>query len=152
MSSEQANNASSSLEDRISKPTTSNGTNVSAEPTAPKDAATIGSWADDVASPVVANTDSPLGLKTETTAKGSSSSIPQTDGAGEELGGSNLQEPEYDVEVKLSDIQADPNNPLYSIKSFNELGLSVSPCIELEATLTCSRMLGKRTSSKESTR
>ncbi|KAI9855150.1 MAG: RNA helicase required for poly(A+) mRNA export [Vezdaea acicularis] len=29
-----------------------------------------------------------------------------------------LHEPEYDVEVK----QADPNNPLYSIKSFEELG------------------------------
>lgn len=45
------------------------------------------------------------------------------DGAGEELKGSALQEPDYNVEVKLSDLQADPNNPLYSVKSFNELGL-----------------------------
>lgn len=47
------------------------------------------------------------------------------DGASEGLGGSNLQEPEYDVEVKLSDLQADPNNPLFSVKSFQELGLYV---------------------------
>jgi len=127
MSADQGNSVPSSLEDRISKPTTSNGTNVSAEPTAPDHAATTGSWADEVASPVVANTES--GMNTETKAKESSLSIPQTDGAGEELGGSNLQEPEYDVEVKLSDIQADPNNPLYSIKSFNELGLWVSPAL-----------------------
>lgn len=47
------------------------------------------------------------------------------DGASEALGGSNLQEPEYDVEVKLSDLQADPNNPLFSVKSFENLGLYV---------------------------
>lgn len=47
------------------------------------------------------------------------------DGATESLGGSNLQEPEYDVEVKLSDLQADPNNPLFSVKSFEDLGLYV---------------------------
>ncbi|EED19756.1 ATP dependent RNA helicase (Dbp5), putative [Talaromyces stipitatus ATCC 10500] len=49
-----------------------------------------------------------------------------TDGASEVQGGSNLQEPEYDVEVKLSDLQADPNNPLFSVKSFEDLGLSPS--------------------------
>lgn len=47
----------------------------------------------------------------------------QTDGAPEAFGGSSLQEPEYTVDVKLSDLQADPNNPLYSVKSFEELGL-----------------------------
>lgn len=51
-------------------------------------------------------------------------SIPQADGAASTTG-DNLQEPEYDVEVKLSDMQADPNNPLYSIKSFGDLGLYV---------------------------
>lgn len=50
----------------------------------------------------------------------------QTDGASEDKGGSGLQEPEYDVQVKLSDQQADPNNPLYSIKSFEDLGLPES--------------------------
>lgn len=31
---------------------------------------------------------------------------------------------EYEVKVKLADIQADPNSPLYSAKSFDELGLA----------------------------
>ncbi|KAF2232280.1 DEAD-domain-containing protein [Viridothelium virens] len=47
----------------------------------------------------------------------------QVDGSSEPRGGSKLEEPEYDVAVKLSDMQADPNNPLYSVKSFEELGL-----------------------------
>lgn len=47
----------------------------------------------------------------------------QTDGAPEALGGSQLHEPEYAVDVKLSDLQADPNNPLYSVKRFEDLGL-----------------------------
>lgn len=47
----------------------------------------------------------------------------QSDGASEALGGSMLHEPEYAVDVKLSDLQADPNNPLYSVKSFEQLGL-----------------------------
>ncbi|EAU31326.1 hypothetical protein ATEG_08153 [Aspergillus terreus NIH2624] len=47
----------------------------------------------------------------------------QTDGAPAQLGGSELHEPEYNVEVKLSDLQADPNNPLFSVKNFEDLGL-----------------------------
>jgi ATP-dependent RNA helicase DDX19/DBP5 len=47
----------------------------------------------------------------------------QVDGAGEIKNGSGLEEPEFDVEVKLNDLQADPNNPLFSVKSFEELGL-----------------------------
>ncbi|KAF7589206.1 RNA helicase required for poly(A+) mRNA export [Aspergillus hancockii] len=47
----------------------------------------------------------------------------QTDGAAAQLGGSNLHEPDYTVEVKLSDLQADPNNPLFSVKNFEDLGL-----------------------------
>ncbi|RAH69246.1 ATP-dependent RNA helicase DBP5 [Aspergillus aculeatinus CBS 121060] len=49
--------------------------------------------------------------------------IDQTDGAPAALGGSDLQEPDYTVEVKLSDLQADPNNPLFSVKNFEDLGL-----------------------------
>lgn len=52
--------------------------------------------------------------------------MPQNDGASELQNGSNLQEPEYNVEVKLSDLQADPNNPLYSVKNFSDLGLWVN--------------------------
>jgi ATP-dependent RNA helicase DDX19/DBP5 len=52
--------------------------------------------------------------------------IPQTDGAPAALNGSDLQDQEdYEVEVKLSDLQADPNNPLYSAKTFEELELCV---------------------------
>ncbi|KAK6201492.1 RNA helicase required for poly mRNA export [Scheffersomyces amazonensis] len=36
----------------------------------------------------------------------------------------NLIDSTYDVKVKLADIQADPNSPLFSVKSFEELGLS----------------------------
>lgn len=47
----------------------------------------------------------------------------EKDGAGQQSKGSALQEPEWDVEVKLSDLQADPNNPLYSVKTFEDLNL-----------------------------
>lgn len=47
----------------------------------------------------------------------------QTDGAAYRTGASMLRDSEYTVNVQLSDLQADPNNPLYSIKSFEELGL-----------------------------
>lgn len=50
----------------------------------------------------------------------------QIDGAGKPNGGSGLEEPEFDVVVKLSDLQAgdDEKNPLASkISSFEELNL-----------------------------
>lgn len=48
----------------------------------------------------------------------------QTDGASDALGGSpGIIEPDYEVNVTLADSQADPKNPLYSIKSFDQLGL-----------------------------
>lgn len=36
----------------------------------------------------------------------------------------NLIQSSYEVKVKLADLQADPNSTLYSVKSFEELGLS----------------------------
>jgi ATP-dependent RNA helicase DDX19/DBP5 len=74
---------------------------------------TSSSWADEVASPVASK---------PSAAEGSSLGKAQVDGAAPQQGGSSLQEPEYEVEVKLSDIQADPNNPLYSVTSFEQLG------------------------------
>jgi ATP-dependent RNA helicase DDX19/DBP5 len=48
----------------------------------------------------------------------------QIDGAGEVPGNGNpIQDVAFDVEVKLADMQADPNNPLFSAKSFEELKL-----------------------------
>ena len=43
----------------------------------------------------------------------------QLDGGTAFHGGSAMAEPEYDVQVKL----IDANSPLYSVKSFEELGL-----------------------------
>ena len=45
----------------------------------------------------------------------------QTDGAAGENTG--IVEPSYDVNVKLSDLQADPNDPLHSTTSFEALPL-----------------------------
>ena len=74
------------------------------------------SWADEVNSPA---TEEPPTLPTQQPAE-----IPQTDGAPEELGGNGLKESDkYEVQVKLADMQADPNNPLFSAKTFEELNL-----------------------------
>ncbi|CAI6332803.1 unnamed protein product [Periconia digitata] len=50
----------------------------------------------------------------------------QVDGAGPPGNGSELAKPdkELKVEVKLADMQADPNNPLFSATSFEQLNLS----------------------------
>ena len=120
MSSQEVTSAlaSTSLADRISEPgPTSNGENGKA-PAQINEPASKTPWAEEVASPTMPAPQQNL--------QGSNEEIPvepsQTDGAGELLGGSDLREPDYNVEVKLSDIQADPNNPLYSVKSFDELG------------------------------
>lgn len=49
----------------------------------------------------------------------------QLDGGVESQGGTTtgLKEPEYDVDLKLADLQADPNNPLFSISKFEDLNL-----------------------------
>jgi len=41
----------------------------------------------------------------------------------------NLIPNKYEVAVKLQDLQADPNSPLYSVKSFEELGLYILLCL-----------------------
>lgn len=41
----------------------------------------------------------------------------------EETQNDSLIKSTYEVKVKLADLQADPNSPLYSVKSFEELGL-----------------------------
>ena len=49
----------------------------------------------------------------------------QVDGSGDDDASkaTALNEPSYAVDVKLADLQADPNNPLFSAKSFEELNL-----------------------------
>ncbi|KAI9778659.1 MAG: RNA helicase required for poly(A+) mRNA export [Peltula sp. TS41687] len=115
--------SSLSLADRITQPvpnaTQANKAEVSAsEPqTAPKTT----SWADEVATPMLPTSDP---SKKEDGKERSADTSPrgQVDGAGVIKNGSHLHDPDYEVEVKLSDIQADPNNPLFSVKSFEELG------------------------------
>ncbi|CAI2021150.1 hypothetical protein SEUBUCD646_0H01010 [Saccharomyces eubayanus] len=50
--------------------------------------------------------------------------VPKTDEKKEDEKDSNLVSSAYEVKVKLADIQADPDSPLYSAKSFDELGLA----------------------------
>jgi hypothetical protein len=126
---------SGSLADRVTKPelstTNTPGMNAAAQTFQP---ASGRSWADEVNSPVSANPDSaPSGgldaaanSAAPNTTEENASNRPPMDGATEPFPGSGLHEPDYLVELKLADMQADPNNPLYSIKSFDELGLSVN--------------------------
>ena len=104
------------------------------------------SWADEVNSP--SNDEAPpTSLDNKTSkpteepaepagpAESKEEVVPQMDGATEPFGGSQLQEPEYQVEIKLADMQADPNNPLYSASSFDQLGLYVFSKTSLPLTL-----------------
>lgn len=82
------------------------------------------------APPATSSADAPPSTETSTTAPvadappaESSAAAAQVDGASEAGKGSALQEPEVNVEVKLADLQADPNNPLYSAQSFEQLDL-----------------------------
>ena len=108
-----ADAGSASLADRISKPdTTTSGS----------------SWADEVNSPSVTDNPNPIDAKiapepSTAVEDEKQKSASQMDGATEPFGGSELQEPDYQVEIKLADMQADPNHPLYSATSFEQLGL-----------------------------
>lgn len=50
----------------------------------------------------------------------------QTDGTVEQLGGSGLQEPEWDVEVSLSELQDNEATPFHSATTWQDLGLFVA--------------------------
>ncbi|KAL8778645.1 MAG: hypothetical protein Q9213_007335 [Squamulea squamosa] len=95
------------------------------------------SWADEVETPVKADPEpvsAPSAIqegsspsKSDQLKESNVSSLEkaQLDGATEYQAGSGnfLDEPSYDVNIKLSDVQADPNNPLYSLKNFEDLGV-----------------------------
>lgn len=90
------------------------------------------SWADDAETPTT-TTESDKKMdasKADKKDEGGDLAKAQTDGATTWLRGSaGLDEPEFNVNVKLADLQADPNNPLFSAKSFEDpkLGLYVHP-------------------------
>jgi hypothetical protein len=122
---------SDSLADHITQPTPAsvNGSSSTLSPSAtPAEAKGSTSWADEVASPVGGDDKSNLADEVASPVGGDDKSNladVQVDGAAEPQGGSQLHDTQYEVEVKLSDIQGDENSPLFSISSFEELGMRV---------------------------
>lgn len=108
-----ASKPSGSLADRISKPAPSslNGASSTFSPSITTgEAKEHSSWADEVASPVAGdNKNTQLGG--------------QVDGSTAIEGGSEMQDGQYDVEVTLADVQGDVNSPLYSVETFEQLGM-----------------------------
>ncbi|KAK5124691.1 hypothetical protein LTR85_001404 [Meristemomyces frigidus] len=84
-------------------------------------------WADEAETPTEEKSKEPTRSLPRAQTDGAADSsleMAQTDGATTWMNGSaGLDEPEFDVNVKLADLQDDPNNPLYSVKSFEELKL-----------------------------
>nr|POF08157.1 atp-dependent rna helicase dbp5 [Quercus suber] len=81
-------------------------------------------WADDATTPVKESSSTMQPGDDSKKDTSSDLSRAQTDGATELLGGSDgLDEPAFDVKITLSDLQDDPQNPLYSVKTFDELNL-----------------------------
>ena len=118
-----------SLADRITKPTGIQGNGVAAEGAPPTSSSSgtpgrLSSWADEAEDEAFETSATAPAAKTDTAEATSSIGKAQTDGATEAFGGeAGVVEPSYEVEIKLADIQANPNDPLYSIKSFEQLGL-----------------------------
>ena len=122
-------NAGGSLADRLTKSDGSKFESPKADPETDtaeanpsEPAGESSSWADEVETPV--KPDPEPTTAEEEKPEDSSLAKAQLDGATEPQKGTPMvEEPSYEVNVKLSDVQADPNNPLYSIKNFNDLGL-----------------------------
>ena len=102
----------SSLEDRVSKPESG------------MDGSHSSSWADEATNAADANS-APPPVVAQAEQDMNDMEKAQTDGAAG--GDAGIIEPSYDVNVKLSDqlsdLQADPNDPLFSTTSFDALGL-----------------------------
>lgn len=84
---------------------------------------TMASLASRITSPPGQEPDEPVAAATTPAevapAASDSMAPPQEDGANSQ----GLLESSYDVEVKLSDLQSDTNSPLYSVTTFEELGM-----------------------------
>lgn len=79
----------------------------------------------------------------------------QVDGASAPGNGNPLADSELKVEVKLADLQADPDNPLYSAKTFEELQLYVflrQSAVALRCHAPVNIFVGARSCSKASIR
>jgi ATP-dependent RNA helicase DDX19/DBP5 len=108
----EAPKAGDSLADRITGPPASKLTAATTSFT-PGTSNPPSSWADEVASPI----------STESKQLGGTLEEAQVDGATAPQAGSGLHDAQYEVEVKLSDIQGDVNSPLFSVSTFEELGM-----------------------------
>lgn len=111
-------NAGKSLADRVGQ------VNLSTDSTQANGSSSKFNWADEVETPTA---DKKEATESQPDAvEGGNLEENQKDGATTWLMGSQLDEPEFDVNVKLADLQEDPNNPLYSAKSFEDLNLYVT--------------------------
>ncbi|KAK3659332.1 RNA helicase required for poly(A+) mRNA export [Elasticomyces elasticus] len=124
---ETSSGLAKSFADRLTFPadtTKSNGPNPAANSFTPSKKF---DWADEVTTPIEEKKSEPEATPSKpqaTKAEDSSLGMAQTDGATTMTAGSEgVEEPEFDVNVKLADLQDDPNNPLYSITSFEQLQL-----------------------------
>ncbi|KAL8962701.1 MAG: hypothetical protein Q9193_000932 [Seirophora villosa] len=130
MAEEAKRTLGSSLADRLTKPDGTKFESPKADPSAdkpedttPKPSAESSSWAEEVETPVKPDSEPASGSVVES--KDNDLGRAQLDGATETQSGTPMiEEPIYEVNVKLSDVQDDPNNPLYSIKRFEDLGLN----------------------------
>lgn len=68
-------------------------------------------------------TEAPADAPADTQANAEAEIDGQVDGTIETLGGSGLQEPEWDVEVSLSDLQNNEATPFHSATTWQDLGL-----------------------------
>ncbi len=121
-----------SLADRISKPESApaDGMSASATPFQPKSGKLWSDETDSPISPIAEQSPKPQAQPAENSSTDAAPAeppkapnMPQSDGATTPFNGSVLQESEYSVKIKLADMQADPNNPLYSVSTFEELKL-----------------------------
>ncbi|KAL8907674.1 MAG: hypothetical protein Q9171_005767 [Xanthocarpia ochracea] len=123
-----AEHTGGSLADRL---TQADGSKFESPKAAPEESKTTGepsSWADEEPVSALPAPQEGNNLSDPTKPEKSSLEQAQLDGATEwQAGSSNLlNEPNYDVNIKLSDVQADPNNPLYSLKRFEDLGVDAN--------------------------
>lgn len=126
---EPANGLAKSLEERLTFPDSKTKPASTTKPNPNASTFTPGkfNWADEAETPTADNaeeTQSDLPQAQTDGAADDSLAMAQQDGATTYMHGSQgLDEPEFDVNVKLADLQDDPNNPLYSAKTFEELNL-----------------------------
>lgn len=67
--------------------------------------------------------DAPPTVEVTPAAEAAPAADAQIDGTVEELGGSGLQEPDWDVEVSLSDLQNNEATPFHSATTWDDLNL-----------------------------